>query len=463
MFKNSRRCGAVTISAILLFSAFFVVVTVSSTASAYTPHADIMINEASDCVIGNNGIVSGTGTASDPYVISGWQVSHMSIVPGLYESPPVPPIIIQNVAADVVTFTYYQGTVTDSQVGSASTHYSSSLFQNCIITGTITASENSQLTVDECTFTGIGMTETGVTLVADSDGVIIDSTFTGLMYGISRSATGHGDVTANVCTFLDNVEGIHCGELGPATGTIDSCLFQNNEIGIFLGEFCSDFTITGNVLLENGVGIDLDVEVDGCTIFHNNFIDNTVQTVGGDNNAWDDGYPSGGNFWSGHDNTDLYNGLSQDIPGSDGIADSPYHLAGVTALDRYPLTSPFVPLILVNVDIRPGAPSNNINLKSMGQLPVAILGSSELNVGWIDVSSLNIQGVSPVSNVRGVVYIIADVNGDAIADLTVNFRTQSLIAEDALTSSTTSLEVTGSLDAAHHFVPITGSDFVSVK
>jgi len=81
-------------------------------------------------------------------------------------------------------------------------------------------------------------------------------------------------------------------------------------------------------------------------IFHNNFIDNAYQANSGSSvNTWDDGYPSGGNYWSDYPGLDLKCGPNQDQPGSDGIGDTPY-VTGANDRDRYPLmpqTSPTVP------------------------------------------------------------------------------------------------------------------------
>jgi len=68
------------------------------------------------------------------------------------------------------------------------------------------------------------------------------------------------------------------------------------------------------------------------TFFHNNLIDNSIQAIDtpGDTNTWDDGYPSGGNYWSD------YEGVDAD---GDGIGDSPY-VIDENNMDRFPLIAP---------------------------------------------------------------------------------------------------------------------------
>ena len=59
------------------------------------------------------------------------------------------------------------------------------------------------------------------------------------------------------------------------------------------------------------------------------------------NHTWDDGYPSGGNYWSNYAGADLYSGPDQNITGSDGIIDTPYDV-NVYSRDHYPLMKPYV-------------------------------------------------------------------------------------------------------------------------
>jgi hypothetical protein len=55
---------------------------------------------------------------------------------------------------------------------------------------------------------------------------------------------------------------------------------------------------------------------------------------------WDNGYPSGGNYWSDYTGTDLYSGPYQNETGSDGIGDTSYDI-DVNNRDNYPLMGMF--------------------------------------------------------------------------------------------------------------------------
>jgi len=68
-------------------------------------------------------------------------------------------------------------------------------------------------------------------------------------------------------------------------------------------------------------------------IYYNNFLNNTRQVydfswdpppVPPSRNTWDEGYPSGGNYWSDYSGVDKKSGTNQDRHGSDGIGDTPY-------------------------------------------------------------------------------------------------------------------------------------------
>ena len=104
-----------------------------------------------------------------------------------------------------------------------------------------------------------------------------------------------------------------------------------------------DVAITGNNIAgsERGIALEYSSKV---LIHHNNLINNTLQAYDdlGAENSWDNGYPSGGNYWSDYEGVDNCSGPNQDnCPDPDGIGDTPYEI-DVNSSDRYPLMSPVV-------------------------------------------------------------------------------------------------------------------------
>jgi hypothetical protein len=73
-------------------------------------------------------------------------------------------------------------------------------------------------------------------------------------------------------------------------------------------------------------------------VYHNNFINNVNDVISLAVNYFDDGYPSGGNYWSDYTVQDLRHGPYQNETGSDGILDEPY----ANAPDKYPFANPLI-------------------------------------------------------------------------------------------------------------------------
>ncbi|UCE37524.1 MAG: right-handed parallel beta-helix repeat-containing protein [Thermoplasmata archaeon] len=143
--------------------------------------------------------------------------------------------------------------------------------------------------------------------------------------------------------------------------SVENQELHNGTVGIAVG-FCSNINITGNNISGGRWGIYIDnsfennITVNNASnniygiyfisssnnyIFHNNLIDNTLQGFDNDVNFWDNGYPSGGNFWSDYTGSDERSGPNQDEPGSDGIGDTEYGIDSDT-IDYYPLMSPYI-------------------------------------------------------------------------------------------------------------------------
>jgi hypothetical protein len=129
---------------------------------------------------------------------------------------------------------------------------------------------------------------------------------------------------------------------------------------------------------------------------------------------------------------------------------------------------------LVPVDIKPQSCPNPLNVKSRGELPVAILGTPDLDVTTIDTSTISLQGVSPLrSSLEDVSTPFEPSNGitsesdctdlgfDGFTDLTLKFDTQEIVAAlgDVADGDVLILTLTGNLQDG---TPITGEDVVVI-
>jgi parallel beta-helix repeat protein len=87
--------------------------------------------------------------------------------------------------------------------------------------------------------------------------------------------------------------------LGPGSDNniiVNNTVFSNNY-GVSLSGSINN-TFANNSIVNNFRGM-RSRDAGGNWIYHNNIIDNTEQASDdGSTNQWDDGYPSGGNYWS---------------------------------------------------------------------------------------------------------------------------------------------------------------------
>jgi len=139
------------------------------------------------------------------------------------------------------------------------------------------------------------------------------------------------NITIEGLELKNNIQGVLLANT--TVSRIMDCSLSNNAVGILLYWFSDNNTICGNNMTNNEWhGIYLE-QCSNNTFYHNSFVNNTASQVYADYalNFWDNGYHSGGNFWS--------DGVQTDTNG-DGLVDTSY-IINVNNTDRYPLMSPY--------------------------------------------------------------------------------------------------------------------------
>ncbi len=237
-----------------------------------------------------------------------------------------------------------------------------------------------------CWVCGSGCLISGNKFISDEDGVALEAdgnTVSNCFFNGSTDCSiviigsSNNTVTSNVVqeTVSADTGGIFLFSFASNNTIVGNEVNDCVDYGIIVGDFCTNNTVAQNDITNNGWGKGLwnggivvanfadsneivennvsnnkyglvqRLSSSNNSIYHNSFIDNQVQVIDFDVNLgacvnfWDNGYPSGGNYWSNYGGTDSYHGPYQNITGSDGIGDTQY-VVDANNTDHYPLMQP---------------------------------------------------------------------------------------------------------------------------
>jgi parallel beta-helix repeat protein len=194
-------------------------------------------------------------------------------------------------------------------------HTISGILQIGSLAPTVGISYTSNVTVENFTVTG---SYRGISLWQASNVRVANNTITG--------------IENNLQLLLGGAAGIFVE--GGGSNIITGNNLVNNYNGMSFFESINNLIIGNNITHSSSI---IFFEASNNTFYHNNFVNNTAQAGDADSiNVWDNGYPSGGNYWSDY-RTRYPNATEID---RSGIGDTPY-VIDAQNIDRYPLMEPY--------------------------------------------------------------------------------------------------------------------------
>lgn len=295
-----------------------------------------------------NGVLSGSGTEEDPYLIASLEIDAAGHEFGIYIENTTAYFIIR----DSKVFGANQGEGWERASGIQLRNVRNGRIENCAISGNreqgISVYDSSQNTIETNLITnngkGIHLENSpengifnnilrenkvyGIYLMRSSGNSVLNNiSEKNRLYGIRIYSSSGNAVSGN------NVAG---SDRGIVLENASKNTISNNRIEANDGVGIDLLRSTANTLVANRVESTLEIGINASEdsfdnlIYHNNLISNGRNAQDMGRNRWDDG--RAGNFW------DDYDGLDAD---GNGIGDAPYMIPGGSSEDRYPLMAPW--------------------------------------------------------------------------------------------------------------------------
>jgi len=264
----------------------------------FNSHKPITINGDQDFTR-RNGVKSGSGTQTDPYVISNWNIRPLA----------KNGIKIQN------TNSYFK--IENCSIYGNKISKPSGIFLKNVSNGKIINCYCSK-------------TYFGIIITSSSNNIVENYISENCDYGLSINGCPTGDVSSasnNVVRnslFTDCSNGTYfCCLPNSYNNLIESCMYIDNDIGILVDHLTHYVTLVGCNFSKNNIGLKIHKTSSNNYISNNVFWKNNLHAIDNCLNNWDNGLYYGGNFWRNHD----YN--------------YPYNITGVGKnVDNYPLSNP---------------------------------------------------------------------------------------------------------------------------
>jgi parallel beta-helix repeat protein len=191
--------------------------------------------------------------------------------------------------------------------------------------------------------------------------------------------------------------------VSPSNQLVDNRIKYNGRAGVNVT--VSDSNLLYGNEIDSNHGFDLYLDWSRNNLIYHNALNGSddIFTTGTFVNLWDFGYPIGGNLWSAYQGNDSFQGIGQNLNGSDGIYDEPYILNAENT-DRYPL-------VRLEAQVQYGI--DPIMGGNMGPVTVRVYGMGESNITRAALLRHGLPSISAdhVFTINGIVYATFDLRG----------------------------------------------------
>jgi parallel beta-helix repeat protein len=198
--------------------------------------------------------------------------------------------------------------------------------------------------------------------------------------------------------FFNNTYGIKCYYSNYLT-IAKNLLFEQVETGLLMRN-SNDCIVKENSIKGYYQGLGLSY-CNRNLVYHNNFLGGRylgAYDTSVDDNQWDAGYPTGGNYWGRGEDYESGSATPQKGPGSDGICDDPIEFDHDT-IDRYPLANPW------------GSPSAPLNFTiKHGPGYMNLTWDKPLSAGKYPITNYVIYRSEEIKFEVGIVYFYNETN-----------------------------------------------------
>jgi parallel beta-helix repeat protein len=199
---------------------------------------------------------------------------------------------------------------------------------------------------------------TGLEITNFNEGILVSNASNCRIYSNIMASMGSSGIVIEGSDATNNVIFDNIFQDTPTpinmTASADSNTIYSNIITsqapVTLNVMADGNSVYGNSISASQILLNMTNSKDNL-FYHNNFL-SSLQIIAPamGNNAWDNGYPSGGNYWNGYSSMDDKSGQGQNQPGSDGIGDTPYIVSN-SDVDHYPLMKPWTVAVGHCVDV----------------------------------------------------------------------------------------------------------------